>query len=138
MKVNLKRVDNDFHLEAIGASNVKVNIDAAEAVGGHGLGARPMELILMGLGSCSAIDIISILKKQKQVIEDFQIEIDASRREDETPAIFNEILVTYIFKGDLDETKIQKAIDLSVTKYCSVSKILEKSAVLKFNYKLNK
>lgn len=71
MKVKLNRVDNDFHFEAVGDSGVKVNIDAGISSGGHNLGSRPMELILMSLGSCSAIDIIGILKKQKQEIEDF-------------------------------------------------------------------
>jgi len=138
MKVQLTRVDNDFHFEAKGASNIKISIDAAEAAGGHNLGARPMELILMGLGSCSAIDIIGILKKQQQEIEDFQIEIDADRRENELPAIFTKITVTYFVKGSVDESKLKKAIDLSVTKYCSVTKILEKTAELNFTYQLNK
>jgi len=139
MKVALKRVDSDFHFEASGGSSVAVHIDASEAAGGHNLGARPMELVLMGLGSCSAIDIISILKKQQQQIDDFQISIDATRRDDETPAIFKEVTVTYNVKGNIDETKLKKAIDLSVTKYCSVSKILEmSSAKLQFTYNLNK
>ena len=91
MKVNIKRVDKDFHLQGFGVSNVPVNIDGAESIGGHNLGARPMELMLMALGSCSSMDIISILRKQKLEPEDFQIEIDAKRRENETPAIFEKI-----------------------------------------------
>ncbi len=72
MEVILKRIDEDFHFEGMGSSSVPVHIDAAEGIGGHNAGARPMELLLMGIGGCTAIDVILILKKQRQTIEDFQ------------------------------------------------------------------
>ena len=68
MEVNLNRVDNDFHFEAAGFSNGFVNIDGSKTIGGHNAGALPMELLLMGLGSCSAMDIISILKKTETTV----------------------------------------------------------------------
>ena len=79
MKVELNRVDDAFHFEAIGASGVAVNIDAADNIGGHNAGARPMELFLMGLGGCTSIDLILILKKQRQPLEDLKLVIDGER-----------------------------------------------------------
>jgi uncharacterized OsmC-like protein len=114
-----------------------VNIDASEAIGGSNNGARPMELVLMGLGGCSAIDIISILRKQKQIIEDYEIEINAERYESRTPSIFKKIKVTHILSGEIKEKKLVRAINLSVTKYCSVSHILNPTAEIEYYYKLN-
>ena len=80
MKVELVRVDDDFHFEASGTSEVKNHMDASEDIGGHNLGARPMEMLLMGLGGCTAIDVILVLKKQRQVIEDFRISVEGDRK----------------------------------------------------------
>ena len=79
MEVVLNRLDQDFHFEAKGSSPIPVHIDAAEGIGGHNAGARPMELLLMGLGGCTAIDVILILKKQRQIVEDFQIRVSGDR-----------------------------------------------------------
>ena len=136
MKVNIKRVDKDFHLQGFGVSNVPVNIDGAESIGGHNLGARPMELILMALGSCSSMDIISILRKQKLEPEDFQIDIDAKRRENETPAIFETIHMEFLFKGNLNEEKVKRAVELSVEKYCSVYNIIKETAEISYSFKI--
>jgi putative redox protein len=70
MQIELRRLDGDFHFVGMGADNTAVHTDAATSVGGTGKGVRPMELILMGLGSCSAIDIVLILKKARQVVEE--------------------------------------------------------------------
>jgi putative redox protein len=129
MNVQLQRIDQDFHFEAVGASGVKVNIDAGENIGGHNLGARPMEMILMGLGGCSAIDVILILRKQKQKIEDLRIEIDA-KRADAVPAPFTNIHMKFFLKGEIKMSKAQQAVELSVEKYCSVATMLEKSATI--------
>lgn len=137
MNVKLKRIDDAFNFEAEGSSPVKVKIDAAEKIGGMNNGARPMELILMGLGGCSAIDIILILKKQKQVIKSYDIEISAERYEDRTPAIFKEIKVEYHFSGQIETKKLERAILLSATKYCSVSEILKPTAKIEYYYSLN-
>ena len=138
MKVTIKRVDKDFHMQAVGSTGIPVNIDAGEATGGHNLGARPMELVLMALGSCSSIDIISILRKQKQEIEDFDIELEAKRRENEIPAIFEEIHITFKMRGNLDEEKVKRAIELSVEKYCSVYEMLKDVSKISYSYELNK
>ena len=127
MKVTLKRIDENFNFEATGQSSVKNYMDAGEAVGGQNKGSRPMEMLLMGLGGCTAIDVTIILKKQKQQIDDLTIEVSGERQEIEgtkmTP--FKSMNIHFIFTGEIDAKKIERAIDLSMDKYCSVSKMLE-------------
>ena len=76
MRINLKRIDKDFNFEATNDDGNSILIDGAPAIGGHNNGMRPMQLLLAALGGCAAIDIILILKKQKQDIEFFDIEVD--------------------------------------------------------------
>ena len=139
MEVVLKRLDDDFHFEGIGTSSVPVHIDAAEGIGGHNAGARPMELLLMGIGGCTAIDVILILKKQRQVIEDFQIRISGNREKiegtEKTP--FREINIQFELKGAIDGNKALKAIQLSMEKYCSATAQLEPSASITHTLVLN-
>lgn len=120
MKVNLKRVNQAFHYEAVNEDKIKVNIDANPAIGGEGKGARPMELVLMGLGGCASIDLGLILKKQRQDLTDYEVEVSATR--DETPAkAFKSINVHFVLTGALSAEKVEKAIELTLTKYCSVA-----------------
>jgi len=135
MKVEIKRVNDAYHMEATGSGNVPVHIDAAPAIGGVDAGVRPTELILMGLGGCSAVDIISILKKQRQDLKDFRISIDAQRK-DATPAVFEKIHLTYFFSGKLEESKVERAIELSMKKYCSVTAMLEKTAEITYSFRI--
>lgn len=139
MEVVLKRLDDDFHFEGMGTSSVPVHIDAAEGIGGHNAGARPMELLLMGIGGCTAIDVILILKKQRQSIEDFQIRISGIREKiegtEKTP--FREINIQFELKGAIDGNKALKAIQLSMEKYCSATAQLEPSATITHTLVLN-
>ena len=134
MKVEFKRVDKNYHFQGIGVSKVPVNIDGSTEIGGNNAGARPMELILMGLGSCGAMDIISILKKQKQDLHDFKIEIDGERDSINTPSVFTNIKIKFVFVGNLDQAKVEKAVNLSMEKYCSVSAMLEKTARIEYSF----
>ena len=137
MKVELRRVNDAFHFEAVGAADVVVNIDGSPDIGGVNAGARPMEMILMGLGGCSAIDVVLILQKQRQIVEDMAITIEAERVPNETPSIFKTIHVHYNFKGDLNEEKVKRAIELSMDKYCSVTAILNKTAEITHSFSIN-
>ncbi|MHC2993758.1 disulfide bond formation regulator [Pontibacter sp. HJ8] len=136
MEINLTRIDQDFHFEAKGAAGVAVNIDGASEIGGHNAGARPMELLLMGLGGCSAIDIILILKKQRQPLERFDIKVSAERQKVEEFNLFSNIHIHFILGGQLDEEKVSKAIALSLEKYCSVAAILYKTATITHSFEL--
>ena len=139
MEVVLRRLDDDFHFEGMGTSSVPVHIDASEGIGGHNAGARPMELLLMGIGGCTAIDVILILKKQRQAIEDFQIRISGTREKiegtEKTP--FREINIQFELKGAIDGNKALKAIQLSMEKYCSATAQLEPSASITHTLVLN-
>lgn len=128
MKIELNRVNDAVHFEAKGSGEVKVHIDGSEAIGGQGLGVRPMELVLMALGSCSSLDLISILKKQRQVITDFSVDVTADRRE-EIPNIFTKIHILFRLKGSVDPAKADKAAELAVKKYCSVHDMLAAGGV---------
>jgi len=132
MEVVLNRLDQDFHFEAKGSSPIPVHIDAAEGIGGHNAGARPMELLLMGLGGCTAIDVILILKKQRQVVEDFQIRVSGDREKiegtEKTP--FRQINIQFELKGQIDGSKALKAIQMSMDKYCSATAQLEPSSTI--------
>ncbi len=134
MHVELHRIDSDFHFHATGSSGVPINIDASSNIGGHDAGARPMELILMGLGGCSAIDIILILRKQKLEIEDINISIKAERVPNEIPAVFKKIHVHYVLKGDLPPAKVKRAIVLSMDKYCSVTAMLQNTVEITHSF----
>ncbi len=136
MKVELQRLNNAFHFEAKNENNKTINIDASPTIGGNDNGFRPMELLLAGLGGCSGIDVLHILKKQKIELTDFSIKIEATRK-NEQPAIFETINVVFEAKGEVDEAKLKRAIDLSMEKYCSITRILEKSATIEYSYKLN-
>lgn len=129
MKVSLQRINKAVHFEASSElSSVKVNIDGSEGIGGEGKGVRPMELVLMALGSCSVFDLTTILQKQRQEIEDIQVDVQGERR-DEIPNIFTKIHINFFLKGKIDEVKAQKAAELAVKKYCSVHDMLAAGGV---------
>lgn len=139
MEVILSRLDQDFHFQALGSSPVPVHIDAAEGIGGHNAGARPMELLLMGLGGCTAIDVILILKKQRQQVDDFQIRISGTREKiegtEKTP--FRTINIQFELKGEISGPKALKAIELSMEKYCSATAQLEPSSTITHSLLIN-
>lgn len=136
MEIELNLKNNAYHFEAVNEGGNPVNIDASPAIGGLGLGARPMELLIMGLGGCSGIDILSILRKQRIQPEGFRIKINADREKDAVPSLFTDIHLTFIFKGTVDPDKAKKAIDLSMEKYCSVAKTLEKTAKITYDFSI--
>ncbi len=138
MKVVLQRVNQACHLRARNEQGATIDVDGAEEIGGKNLGLRPMQLLLAGIGSCSGMDIISILQKQKQPLEDLQVEVDGEREKDKTPSLFTKIHVHFKVKGALDETKVKRAVDLSMKTYCSVARILEKTAQITYSVELIK
>ncbi len=125
MKVELKRVNNAVHYEATApSSTVKVSIDGSPDMGGQELGVRPMELVLMALGSCSVLDLVSILEKQRQEVADISVEVTGNRRE-AIPTIFTDIHIKFTLSGsNINLEKAEKAAELAVKKYCSVHDML--------------
>lgn len=128
MTVNLHRLDDAFHLQATNEDGLTVETDGGEAIGGHNAGMRPMQLLLSAVGSCSSIDIILLLKKQRQDLKDIRIAVTGTRR-DEVPRIFTALHVAYTLVGDIDDKKAERACRLSMEKMCSVSLMLKAGGV---------
>ena len=122
--------------EATSSTGHKVMMDASKEVGGEDKGSRPMELLLMGLGGCSGIDVVMMLEKGKQDVKDCQMEI-TSERADAIPAVYTKINLHFKVTGtELNEKKVARAVSLSAEKYCSVSKMLEKTAEMTHSYEI--
>jgi putative redox protein len=135
MKCRIKWLD---HMSFVGESDSghSVVMDGAPDAGGRNLGVRPMEMLLLGLGGCTAFDVVSILHKSRQKIIDCEVEIEAERAE-EIPKIFTRIHIHFIVSGkDLDKNKVAKAVELSADKYCSASRMLEKVAEITHDFEV--
>jgi len=129
MEIAIQRVNEAVHFEASApSSTVKVQIDGSPEIGGEGLGVRPMELVLMALGSCSVLDLVSILKKQRQEVKDIKINV-SGKRTDAIPKVFTDIHLQFILLGTIDLVKAEKAAELAVKKYCSVHDMLASGGV---------
>lgn len=129
MQIELNRVNNAVHFEASSPSTtIKVHIDGSPAMGGEGLGVRPMEMVLMALASCSSLDLVTILQKQRQDIRDFSV-ITEGVRTDNIPHVFTSIHMTFKLTGTIDPAKAERAAELAVKKYCSVHDMLAAGGV---------
>ncbi|SMO52026.1 OsmC family protein [Fodinibius sediminis] len=136
MKITIKQLEG-IHMEAANEQGGLIRMDGSGNTGGLEGGFSPMQLLLAGAGGCSAIDIIGILEKQQQDLQDLQVEIDGDRRKKETYSEYTTIHLHYIFIGDLEASKVERAINLSLDKYCSVSKTLEKTSAITHSYEIN-
>ena len=113
-----------------------VVMDADAEVGGSNTGSRPMELLLMGIGGCSGMDIISILKKKKQQVTGLEANVSGTMA-DNYPHKYTEISIEFIVRGKaVSEEAVKRAVQLSMDKYCSVKATLEGSAKIAFSYKI--
>lgn len=111
-------------------------MDGPPEGGGRGLGPRPMETLLMGMGACASYDVVSILRKARQDLEDCRVEIEAERAEKD-PKVFTHIHIHFILTGrGLSENHVQRAISLSSEKYCSASVMLGKTAEITHSYEI--
>ena len=104
-----------------------LRLDIPVDQGGHGSGFRPMQTLLASLAGCSSVDIISILKKQRQELTNIKIDIDGKREEGKEPALWKEVDVKFILEGEIEESKAKRAVELSLEKYCSVAETLRKA-----------
>lgn len=135
MRVVVRRRNDAVHFVAETGSGGRVPIDGAPAVGGEGLGARPMELLLSALGGCAAIDVVGILVKQRQTVDDLSVTVEGDRSEGE-PALFTRIHVHFEVSGPVDERAVARAVELSMGKYCSVARTLEHTAEIDYSHAL--
>ena len=124
--------------EGVAGSGHRVTMDVAPEVGGRNLGLRPMEMVLLGLAGCTAIDVLHMLRKGRQPITDMRVELDAERADD-VPKVFTRIHLHFVLTGvGLDPHKIERAINLSASKYCSASMMLNKTAEMTHDFEIVK
>ena len=118
------------------ASGHAIVMDGDKEVGGRNTGARPMELLLIGLGGCSGMDVVSILKKKKQEINGVEIKVKGEKAEN-YPKKFTDIDIEFTVRGrNVSEDAVKRAVELSMEKYCSVKATLEGSAKVTWSYKI--
>ena len=135
MQTRVKWLD---HMSFVGetGSGHSVVMDGSPDLGGRNLGVRPMEMVLLGLGGCTAFDVVFILKKARQPVEDCEIQVSAERSED-VPKVFTKIHLHYVIKGkDLSEKHVARAVKMSAEKYCSVSRMLEETVEMTHDYEI--
>lgn len=125
--IEVNRRHADYGFEASDANGHTVKLDTSPETGGDNYGVRPMQMLLMGLGGCSGIDVISILKKQRQTVKEFRILIDGEREKGIDPSLWENIEIIFELKGEIELEKARRACELSVEKYCSVAATLMKA-----------
>ena len=136
MKISIERKGNMAFSATASESGHTVLMDASSAVGGENKGPRPMEMLLMGLGGCTSIDVVMILEKARQDIRSCKVEINAERAEAE-PKVFTDIHVHFIISGkDLNPDRVARAIKLSAETYCSASIMLGKTANISHDFEI--
>ncbi len=129
MKARVKWVENVTFVGETGSGHAVV-MDGAPEAGGRNLGPRPMEMLLIGTGACSAFDVILILKKSRVAVTDCVVDVSAERAETD-PKVFTKIHLHFVVTGkNLDAVKVERAVSLSAEKYCSASAMLAKSALV--------
>jgi len=130
------RLVGDMEFDAEGGSGHHITLDAAEHGGGHDRGFRPMEMLLVGLAGCTAMDVISILRKKRQHVTGYDVQVRGERAEDH-PMVYKDITVEHIVTGHgVDPSAVARAIELSETKYCGAGATLSKTANLKHTYRI--
>ncbi len=135
MKARIQLVEGMTFVAESGSGHAVV-VDAAPDVGGRDLGARPMELVLMGAGSCTAIDVVHILRKARQAVSGCVVELDAERAEAD-PKVFTRIRLHYVVSGKgLAPPQVERAIRLSKEKYCSATIMLARTATVEYDFEV--
>lgn len=136
MKITLNRINDDYLFEctnSVGNSILLDNLSASE----NSKGVSPMESLLMAVAGCSGIDMVSILKKQRQEITDFKAEVEGERVQVDEAKPFKTIMVKFFVEGKIDAKKAERAAALSFEKYCSVSKTLEPNVTVNYEVYVN-
>ncbi|MDF2431851.1 MAG: putative redox protein [Mucilaginibacter sp.] len=134
-KIELSRVKGEFGFEATDENGHIVKMDSSPESGGQNYGVRPMQMLLMGVAGCSAIDVITILKKQRQEVKDYKMVVNGEREKGKEPSLWNGVDIEFHLYGSIDEDKAKKAVELSIDKYCSVAATLAKAGA-KINWQV--
>jgi putative redox protein len=135
MKAKITWINGRAFLGESGSGHAVV-MDGAVEAGGRNIGVRPMEMLLLGLGSCTAFDVVMILEKAREQITGCEVSLEAERAPVE-PKVFTKVKLIYTLKGKgLKPAMVERAINLSAEKYCSASKMFEKTATLEHEWKI--
>jgi len=126
----------DMRFEGKAASGHTLVMDADDKSGGHNEGFRPMELLLVGFGGCSGMDVISILRKKRQTVSGLEINVKGEKSET-YPQVYREVHIEYVVSGKgVEKEAVERAIALSLDKYCSVGATLAKAGTITHSYKI--
>ncbi|MBC3538854.1 OsmC family protein [Rufibacter sediminis] len=127
IRIEMNRVGGDYGFEARDANGHVITTDTSPESGGMNFGVRPMQMLLMALGGCSGIDVAMILKKQRQELTGFKMEITGERETGKEPALWKKVHVVFDLQGPHDVVKAERACELSMEKYCSVAETLRRA-----------
>lgn len=136
MKIKLQSIDG-MHMRAVNENGNTIEMDGSADIGGKNKAMTPMQVLLSSLGGCSSIDVLMILNKQKAVFTQFEIELLGNREQINDAKIFRQITMHFIIGCNLSRTRVERAINLSLEKYCSVAKTLEPTASIDWKLTLN-
>jgi putative redox protein len=136
MEITVERVNKKVHLRAHNGTGNTVDVDGSETVGGEGQGFRPMQLVLAAIASCSTMDLVPILEKQRQQLDDLKITV-TGERPDTVPSPFSKIHLHFDLYGTIEEAKAARAVELAVTKYCSVGEMLKQTVDITYSHTIH-
>jgi len=136
MKIHLKRVNDAVRFEATNARGHSVLIEGSKNIGGEDVAPSPTELLVMSQAACTAIDIVELLKKMRQPLNHLEIDSEAERAQDMVPKLINHIHLHYKIYGAVDPVKAEKAISMSIDKYCTVSKMIDGIAKITHSFEI--
>ena len=135
-EVSVNWIEDNTFAAATGSGHTVV-LDSMPKDGSISAGPSPMEMLLVGMAGCTAVDVVLILKRQRQPLRGLQVICKGERAQD-YPMVYTHITVEYVVQGDVDEDKLQRAIELSEEKYCSASAMLGKTAIIESSYRLER
>jgi putative redox protein len=138
MKVFLRKINDRVLFEASNSRGHTINIEGSRDIGGEDSAPSPTELLLMSQAGCTAIDVVELLKKMRQPLEHLEIETEGHRAQDQVPKIFTGIHLHYKIYGDVQPEKADKAISMSIEKYCTISKMIDQVAKLTYSFEVIK
>ena len=136
MKITLKRINKAVLFEAKNERGHTVRIEGGRSVGGEDTAPYPTEYLMISQAACTAVDIVELLKKMHQPLEHLEIETEGQRAQDQIPKIFTGIHLHYKLYGDIKKSKAEKAISMSVEKYCTVSKMIDQVAKITYSFEI--
>ncbi len=136
MKIYLKRVNDAVRFEASNERGHTVMVEGGRSVGGEDQAPYPTELFMISQAACTAVDVIDLLRKMRQPVQHLEIELDGQRAQDQVPKLFTEIHLHYKLYGDIQSSKADKAISLSIEKYCTVTKMIDQVAKITYTFEI--